>query len=291
MPSPPCYDEEIPNDIMEMLNRYEFLSIKDREGGDGRRHKRVYCKFTHHELIPRKSDIEKHLRSSRFLKQKEWYSHDYSQYYPEHIVEHKDNRKMLYCRLTKSILMKKPSVVKSHINGKKFSASLKAYEEHRKKRQEKMVVHIEEDENVLNGHNHSEDEEEEERRTEDEAENPKEEVERSGGGNKRKIERHRSEKKKKKKKDSKMTSDLDATVKTAESKNIHNANDTTTTIVIDNAMWEAYKVKHTKSKILKAREERMIAKEFRMIQRKMEELKEKAELSDEKNSDVKLPQQ
>ncbi len=302
--------ELLPDDLIEIINKCDFLSVKEHEGG----HKRIHCKYTNHEIVPRKSDVERYLQSAKLRKAKEWYSHDYSQYYPEHIVKHKDNPKLLYCRLTKSVLMMKPSVVKTHISGKKFNTCLKAYEEREQRNEENDVLDGDWDEDSVGGIEKKEEElgkigltmnemehEDDHQSAESESENEERggenrknriEVAMSGveeprGGvrnKKRKLEKqHKLGKKKKRKASSHLdasenngddsnstTAAAETNINTKTKNNFSNDN----TPVIDDTTWEAYKAKHTKRKIKKAKAERMRAKEIRMARKKVEESKE-----------------
>ncbi len=299
-------EEELPDYVMEIVNNYEFLSVRERERG----HKRIYCEYTKHEMVPSKPEIERYLQSAKLRKEKEWYSHDYSQYYPEHIVEHRDNPKMLYCLLTRAVLMKKPSVVMAHINGKKFNARLRRYEERERRRRiaaaaeknnsmdgdesDDFFVNLEDDpEEEMGGggmdmEEHSDDDHRSQSSSENEdeggssAEKKKRKknvlmscsdgAEEPGGGvrqqrlsKKRKLLERRQRLGIKKRQanhfdgsDSNAAAadadGSDSATAAAKAKKRQNCNDNHTPVVSD-ATWEAYKAKHTNSKIKKAREE------------------------------------
>eukprot|EP01084_Bolivina_argentea_P133584 235758_1 len=289
--------ELLPDDLIEIINKYDFLSLKEHEG-----HKRIRCKYTHHEMVPRKSDVERYLQSAKLRKAKEWYSHDYSQDYPEHIMKHKDNPKLLYCRLTKSVLMMKPSVVKAHISGKKFNAHLKAYEERKQRNEENKFLDgdamgsIEKKEELgrigltMNEMEYEDDYQSAESESGNEERGSEERksgikvamsgVEEPRGGvrnKKRKLERQYKLGKNKKKASSHLDvsendGDSNSTTASAETKTkTKNSFSNYNTHVIDDAKWEAYKAKHTKSKIKKAKTARMRANEIRMGREKVEE--------------------
>ncbi len=291
----------LPDDLSEIITKNGFLSIKEHEGG----HKRIHCRYTGHEIVPRKSDVERHLQSAKLRKAKEWYSHDYSQYCSEHIVKHKDNPKLLYCHLTRTALAMQPNVVKAHISGKKFNACLKAHEERKRRNKKKdfidesdsSVGSIEEKEEELvriglttkdmacsdesvgsEGEVKSENEERGSERRKSRVEVATsggiEEQPRAGVRNKkkRKLERQHILGKKNKKSSSKYSNGgANSTSTSASSAETKNSFSIENTHAIDDAKWEAYKAKHTMAKIKKAKEERMRAKEIRMGREKVED--------------------
>lgn len=105
-------------EVKQLLEEHEYLEAIYTGDGDNKR-ARVRCALTQHEMLPRKDAIETHLKSKKFIKAKEWYCYDYSQYEP-YIVAHRRKAKSLFCNVTNTILNRIPSEVEKHVKGKKF---------------------------------------------------------------------------------------------------------------------------------------------------------------------------
>ncbi|KAI9980232.1 hypothetical protein PInf_026582 [Phytophthora infestans] len=123
-----------------LLNQHEFLEVVESGEGDNSR-VRVKCQLTQHEMLPRVDIIEQHLKSKKFVKARDWYCHDYSQYEP-YIVLHRRLPKSLYCNVTGTILNRIPSEVEKHIQGKRYK---------RMKQHVKIKVTKSEDDDELQG--------------------------------------------------------------------------------------------------------------------------------------------
>ncbi|GMF38270.1 unnamed protein product [Phytophthora fragariaefolia] len=104
--------------VQQLLSEHKFLEPVESGEGDARR-VRVKCGLTQHEMLPRADVIEAHLRSKKFIKARDWYCHDYSQYEP-YIVPHRRLPKSLYCNVTGTILNRIPSEVEKHVQGKRY---------------------------------------------------------------------------------------------------------------------------------------------------------------------------
>ncbi|ETI48435.1 hypothetical protein PPTG_10529 [Phytophthora nicotianae INRA-310] len=104
--------------VQQLLKQHEFLEIVESGEGDNKR-VRVKCQLTQHEMLPRVDVIEQHLKSKKFVKARDWYCHDYSQYEP-YIVPHRRLPKSLYCNVTGTILNRIPSEVEKHVQGKRY---------------------------------------------------------------------------------------------------------------------------------------------------------------------------
>ncbi|KAG7395476.1 Surfeit locus protein 2 [Phytophthora boehmeriae] len=104
--------------VTQLLKKNEFLELVESGEGDAKR-TRVKCQLTQHEMLPRVDVIESHLKSKKFVKARDWYCHDYSQYEP-YIVPHRRLPKSLYCNVTGTILNRIPSEVEKHVSGKRY---------------------------------------------------------------------------------------------------------------------------------------------------------------------------
>ncbi|KAL3664622.1 hypothetical protein V7S43_010371 [Phytophthora oleae] len=104
--------------VQKLLKKNEFLEAVESGEGDNKR-VRIKCQLTQHEMLPRVDLIEQHLKSKKFVKARDWYCHDYSQYEP-YIVPHRKLAKSLYCNVTGTILNRIPSEVEKHVNGKRY---------------------------------------------------------------------------------------------------------------------------------------------------------------------------
>lgn len=102
-------------EVQRLLAAHEHLEAVD--AGEGR--VRVRCALTQHEMVPRADAIEAYLGSKKFMKARDWYCHDYSQYEP-YIVAHRRKPKSLFCNVTGTVLNRIPAEVERHVNGKKF---------------------------------------------------------------------------------------------------------------------------------------------------------------------------
>ena len=80
---------------------------------------RIKCAYSGHEMPARADAVQQYLQSKNFIKRKEWYSYDYSQFAPL-IVESSEDSKKLFCTLTKQQLNKIPEEVRKHVDGKRF---------------------------------------------------------------------------------------------------------------------------------------------------------------------------
>ncbi|RLN85182.1 hypothetical protein BBJ28_00009611 [Nothophytophthora sp. Chile5] len=104
--------------VQRLLEAHEYLELVEVGEGDAKR-PRVKCQLTQHEMMPRAADIEAHLASKKFVKARDWYCHDYSQYEP-YIVPHRRLTKSLFCNVTGTILNRIPAEVEKHVRGKKY---------------------------------------------------------------------------------------------------------------------------------------------------------------------------
>ncbi|OWZ12905.1 hypothetical protein PHMEG_00013856 [Phytophthora megakarya] len=104
--------------VQQLLSKHEFLEVVESGEGDNKR-VRVKCQLTQHEMMARVDVIEQHLKSKKFVKVRDWYCHDYSQYEP-YIVPHRKLAKSLYCNVTSTILNRIPSEVEKHVQGKRY---------------------------------------------------------------------------------------------------------------------------------------------------------------------------
>ncbi|KAG1687770.1 hypothetical protein DVH05_004639 [Phytophthora capsici] len=104
--------------VQKFLKKNEFLEVVESGEGENKR-VRIKCQLTQHEMLPRVDLIEQHLKSKKFIKARDWYCHDYSQYEP-YIVPHRRLSKSLYCNVTGTILNRIPSEVEKHVNGKRY---------------------------------------------------------------------------------------------------------------------------------------------------------------------------
>ncbi|RLN92142.1 hypothetical protein BBJ28_00014911 [Nothophytophthora sp. Chile5] len=104
--------------VQRLLEAHEYLELVEVGEGDAKR-PRVKCQLTQHEMMPRAADIEAHLASKKFVKARDWYCHDYSQYEP-YIVPHRRLTKSLFCNVTGTILNRIPDEVEKHVRGKKY---------------------------------------------------------------------------------------------------------------------------------------------------------------------------
>ncbi|CAH0475189.1 unnamed protein product [Peronospora belbahrii] len=104
--------------VQQLVNAHEFLEIIET-GQDENKRVRIKCQLTQHEMLPRADLIATHLKSKKFLKARDWYCHDYSQYEP-YIVPHRRLPKSLYCNVTGTILNRIPLEVEKHMQGKRY---------------------------------------------------------------------------------------------------------------------------------------------------------------------------
>uniref|UniRef100_A0AAV1UEF9 Surfeit locus protein 2 n=1 Tax=Peronospora matthiolae TaxID=2874970 RepID=A0AAV1UEF9_9STRA len=104
--------------IQQLLNQHEFLEIIET-GQDENKRVRIKCQLTQHEMLPRADLIATHLKSKKFLKARDWYCHDYSQYEP-YIVPYRRLPKSLFCNVTRTILNRIPAEVEKHMQGKRY---------------------------------------------------------------------------------------------------------------------------------------------------------------------------
>lgn len=100
----------------ELLTKHENV-LEKKSDKDGK--EKIVCKLTQHEMESKVDVVEQYIHSKKFKKELEWYTFDYSKYQP-FIVEHKSNRKRLYCNVTNTILNKIPTQIERHVNGRKF---------------------------------------------------------------------------------------------------------------------------------------------------------------------------
>ncbi|GLE03839.1 hypothetical protein PINS_up012750 [Pythium insidiosum] len=108
----------VDDEVKALLAEHSYLQLV--ETGDGEQKRvRVRCDLLQHEMLPRKDVIEAYLKSKKFVKAKEWYCYDYSQYEP-YIVAHRRKPKCLYCNVTNTVLNRIPAEVEKHVNGKRF---------------------------------------------------------------------------------------------------------------------------------------------------------------------------
>ena len=70
---------------------------------------RIKCSFSGHEMPPQYTAVQQYLSSKQYVKARNWYSRDYSEYLPYIVPDKKDERK-LYCKITKRSLNKIPYV-------------------------------------------------------------------------------------------------------------------------------------------------------------------------------------
>ncbi|KAG7383723.1 Surfeit locus protein 2 [Phytophthora pseudosyringae] len=104
--------------VQQLLRQHEFLELVESGEGDNKR-VRVKCQLTQHEMLPRADVIAQHVDSKKFVKARDWYCHDYSQYEP-YIVPHRRLTKSLFCNVTGTILNRIPYEVERHIQGKRY---------------------------------------------------------------------------------------------------------------------------------------------------------------------------
>jgi hypothetical protein len=104
--------------VQQVLSKNELLVLVETGEGDNKR-VRVRCQLTQHEMLPRVDVLEQHLKSKKFVKARDWYCHDYSQYEP-YIVPHRRLPKSLFCNVTGTILNRIPSEVEKHVQGKRY---------------------------------------------------------------------------------------------------------------------------------------------------------------------------
>ncbi|KAJ0408843.1 hypothetical protein P43SY_000739 [Pythium insidiosum] len=108
----------VDDDVKALLAEHSYLQLVETGEGEQKR-VRVRCDLLQHEMLPRKDVIEAYLKSKKFVKAKEWYCYDYSQYEP-YIVAHRRKPKCLYCNVTNTVLNRIPAEVEKHVNGKRF---------------------------------------------------------------------------------------------------------------------------------------------------------------------------
>jgi hypothetical protein len=101
IPTTTTFSEPIIMSLAQMLSANTSLELLPSN--------KIRCKITGHEMPPRADVIAQYLGSKRFVKAKNWYTVDYSEYLP-HIIPAKDDSKRLYCRLTKKTLNRIPEV-------------------------------------------------------------------------------------------------------------------------------------------------------------------------------------
>ncbi|RMX62656.1 hypothetical protein KXD40_008827 [Peronospora effusa] len=104
--------------VQQLLSEHKYLEIIETGEGEKKR-VRIKCQLTQHEMPMRTDIIATHLMSKKFLKARDWYCHDYSQYEP-YIVPHRRLPKSLFCNVTNTILNRIPSEVEKHVQGKRY---------------------------------------------------------------------------------------------------------------------------------------------------------------------------
>merc|ERR1712112_144297 len=91
---------------------------------------KIRCIPTGHELPPRLEPLQEYLQCRKYKQVEKKLmldlKYDYSKYEP-YIVEHKQNKKQLFCLVTRSTLNKVPAQVENHVNGKTYKRNLVIY--------------------------------------------------------------------------------------------------------------------------------------------------------------------
>ena len=99
--------------LAQILATCEYLQLSEKN--------RIICKLTGHEMPARADIVHKFINGEKFKKALEWYSYDFSHYFPYIIENDKENgKKKLFCTLTKQVLNRIPAEVAKHTNGKRF---------------------------------------------------------------------------------------------------------------------------------------------------------------------------
>jgi hypothetical protein len=90
---------------------------------------RVTCLVTGHELpVSSLERIKLHFEGRRFLRLKQNFGIDFTQFEAHHIVPHQDDATKLYCKVTKQTLNRLADEVRKHIAGRKYQNALPAYQ-------------------------------------------------------------------------------------------------------------------------------------------------------------------
>lgn len=100
---------------------------------------KIVCQLTNHEMPAKADAVAAYVNGKRFRKALEWYSNDFSRFLP-HIIQHKENEKLLYCIVTKRDLNKVPDQINAHVKGKKFLRLKEEYEIEQKRKADKAAL-------------------------------------------------------------------------------------------------------------------------------------------------------
>ncbi|KAG5177664.1 surfeit locus protein 2-domain-containing protein [Tribonema minus] len=101
----------VPPEVQAIIDQHDFLSLNE--------HGKAHCNVTNLDIPARVDALKTHLASKKFIKQRDWYSYDFSKYEP-HIVANKKDPKLLFCKLTMKPLNRIPEEIETHVNGKRF---------------------------------------------------------------------------------------------------------------------------------------------------------------------------
>ena len=115
--------DSLPSGVQMLLDAHPSLQL------DAARVK-VRCSLTGHEMPVREEVLRAYLASPKYVKARDWYSADFSQYLPWIVPHGRDSRK-LWCRLTKRPLNRIPAEVAAHVAGRRFKFHLAAAERRR----------------------------------------------------------------------------------------------------------------------------------------------------------------
>merc|ERR1712084_214817 len=98
---------------------------------------KVSCKSTGHDMPCRLHIVKEYINGAKYKKTK-WYTHDFTQYEP-YIVPAKDNKKMLFCKLTGTTIPMTPEKVETHVQCKRYKAAKAEHEKRVAKRDAKKA--------------------------------------------------------------------------------------------------------------------------------------------------------
>eukprot|EP01137_Pigoraptor_chileana_P023382 Opistho-2@89575 len=84
---------------------------------------RIQAVLTKHEMPPRADVVSAYLASAKYVRVKGKSAYDYDKHLP-HIAPHKADGNLLFCKLTRRVINRRPDEVERHVNGKRFKRLL-----------------------------------------------------------------------------------------------------------------------------------------------------------------------